>query len=121
MEGFKLSIPTYNANLFPDQVAAGTIPEFGPPYVPMVIREADGARIVLGSHDDDCVHAPEIQIERRPRGWAIFLHPVGGDACAYVYFLDDGRSFLLPENGLGPTPAIEILNHSDKVPEMDAP
>ena len=122
MEEFRLSIPTYNANIFRDQVAAGTLPEFGPPYVPVVIREADGVRIVLGSHDYNCMQAPDIQIERRPRGWAIFLHPVGGgDACGYVYFVDDGRSFLLPENGLGPTPAIEIVNHSDKVPDMDAP
>ena len=42
MEEFRLSIPTYNASLFSDQVAAGTVPEFGPPYVPVVIREAEG-------------------------------------------------------------------------------
>ena len=122
MNEIRLRVPTYNANLFPDQVSAGVVPEFGPPFVPVIIRDAEGIRIVLGSHDYDDKRAPDIQIERRPRGWAIFLHPVGGgDASGYVYFVDDGRSFMLPENGLGPTPAIEIIESGDSVPDMDPP
>ncbi len=122
MEEFRLNVPTYNANLFPAQVAAGNLPEFGPPYVPVVIREAEGIRIVLGSNDYDDMHAPDIQIERRPRGWAIFLRPVGGgDVSGFVYFVDDGRSFLLPENGLGSTPAIEVVEEGAKVPDMEPP
>jgi hypothetical protein len=122
MDEHRLTVPTYNASIFVEQVDADVLPEFGPPHVPVVIREANGIRIVLGSHDYDDQDAPDIQIERRPRGWAIFLHPVGGsDASGYVYFVDDGRSFLLPENGLGPTPSIEVVEREDSVPDMDPP
>lgn len=113
----RFTVPTYNANRFPDEVAAGRMPEFGPPDLPVVIREAEGIRIVLGTHDRDDSAKPDIQIERQPNGWVIFLHPVGGsDASGYVYLRDDGRSFLLPENGLGPTPPIAALQPRDDVP-----
>lgn len=122
MRQFKLNIPTYNASHFPREVASGQLPEYGPPHVPVLVHEAEGVRIVLGSHDHNEMTAPDIQIERRPLGWAIFLHPVGGgDPSGYVYFHADGRSFLLPENGLGPTPKIEVLESADRVPDMEPP
>ncbi len=121
LQELKLLVPTYNAEGFPDEVAKDEMPEFGEPLVPVLIREADGVRIVLGTHDYDC-ETPDIQIERRPNGWAIFLHPLGGsDPSGYVYFLDDGRSFLSPENNFGPTPAIEVLEPHGQVPELDCP
>jgi hypothetical protein len=98
----------------------GAKPDFGEPDVPVLIHEAEGLRIVLGSHDYDDREKPDIQIERRPNGWAIFLHPLGGcDASGYVYFLDDGRSFLVKEKGLGPTEGIKVLEDHETVPEVD--
>jgi hypothetical protein len=88
----------------------------------VLIREADGVRIVLGTHDYEDYEKPDIYIERRPNGWAIFLHPLGGsDPSGFVYFLDDGRSFLAKEFGLGPTPAIEVLEADHKLRELDCP
>jgi hypothetical protein len=117
----KLHVPTYNAGAFPNDVANHTRPEFGEPYVPVVVRPADGVRLVLGSHDYWNSDAPDIQIERRPRGWAIFLHPVGGsDPSGYVYFVDDGRSFVVPESGVA-TPAILMRTSDEAVFEVDGP
>ena len=49
------------------------------------------------SDEGTCTECSAVQVERRPNGWAIFLHPIGGgDPSGYVYFLDDGRSFVLP-------------------------
>jgi hypothetical protein len=74
-------------------------------------------RVVLGSHDPEDP-MPDVQIERRPNGWAIFLHPLGGsDPCAHVYFHDDGRSWLLKEQ-VGPTP--ELIEVEDLPREIDA-
>jgi hypothetical protein len=109
MAQLRVHVPTYYGGAFEDEVARGEKPEFGDPYVPVLAREADGVRIVLGSHDYFDMSKPDIQIERRPKGWAIFLHPeAGGDASGFIYFLDDGRSFVSPENAT--TPAIETLD-----------
>jgi hypothetical protein len=108
MAQLKVHVPTYYGGAFEKEVAEGEKPEFGDPYVPVLAREADGVRIVLGSHDYFDMSKPDIQIERRPNGWAIFLHPeAGGDASGFLYFLDDGRSFVSPENAT--TPAVEML------------
>ena len=57
----------------------------------------------------------------RPNGWAIFLQPVaGGDPCGYVYFIDDGRSYLVPESDFGSTPPIRVLHCNETVPEIDS-
>ena len=90
--------------------------EFDNPHVPVLVRPAEGVRIVLGTRDYEDYHAPDIQIERRPKGWAIFLHPSGGDPSGYVYFLDDGRSFLVRELG---SDAIEVIDDFEVVPELD--
>jgi len=103
----------------PGAVAAR--PEFGDPDVPLLVRSAAGLRIVLGSHDH-YGDAPDIQVERRPHGWAIFLHPVGlSEASGYVYFLDDGRSYLVAEADVGPTVPIRCIRSVEEIPELDRP
>lgn len=117
MDELTLLVPTYNGYAYPDETE-----EFGDPYVPVHVYREDGVRIVLGSDDRENIDAPDINIERRPHGWAIFLHPLGGsDASGYAYFLDDGRSFLVKELGLGPTPVIEIVDSHSDIPGLDAP
>lgn len=92
--------------------------DFGPPLVPVSVHPYDGLRVVLGAHDKEDYSKPDIQIERRPNGWAIFLHPVGGsDSAGVVYFHDDGRSFIDLSRGPSPTPQLEIV--SDVPPEID--
>jgi hypothetical protein len=96
MDHWALEVPTYygarNAAL--DEVAE----DFAPPSVPVLVSEAHGLRIVLGTHDVEDVHMPDIQIERRPNGWAIFIHPDACDPCALIYMMDDGRSYCVVEN-----------------------
>ena len=68
----------------------------------------------------DDMSKPDIQIERRPRGWAIFLHPLGGgDASGLVYFLDDGRSYIVPD-GLA-NDEIRFVQFTEEVPLIDDP
>jgi hypothetical protein len=123
MQELKLSVPTYVANMPAKVTDSDDDPDFCSPYVPVIVREAEGVRIVLGSHDYEDYGMPDIHIERRPNGWAIFLHPLGGgDASGYVYFLDDGRSFLVPEMGYSSNKGgIEILPVHEDVPELDGP
>lgn len=91
---------------------------FGEPAVPIVAYEQDGLRVILGSDDTGNETAPDIHIERRRNGWAIFLHPVGdGDPSGYVYFLDDGRSFVVPDGGS--TPAIAVQSFESVTAELD--
>ena len=116
MPELKLYIPTYYPN--------GAAPNhdgdenFGDPRVPVLIRRADGVRIVLGTHDYWDSDSPDVQIERRMNGWAIFLHPLGGgDASGYIYFTDDGRSFVVPENGA--TSPVAMVAFDAAVAEID--
>lgn len=90
--------------------------EFDNPQVPLLIQIAEGIRVILGTHNENDWNAPDVKIERRPKGWAIFLHPSAGDPCGYVYFLDDGRSFFVKESG--PT-AIELIDDIEVIPELD--
>jgi len=95
--------------------------ESGKPLAPVVVSAGPGGVCIELGTDRFCdTRAPDVQIERRPGGWAIFLHPLGGsDACGVVYFTDDGRSYFQRETDGGPTPAIEIVPTGDKVPEFD--
>jgi hypothetical protein len=121
-EELKLAVPTYVRNLQERKAHTDENPDFGSPHVPVLIHEADGVRIVLGTHDYDDYDTPDIQIERRPNGWAIFLHPLGGvDPSGYVYFLDDGRSFVVPGREHGAAQTIQVIAAQDDVPELDRP
>jgi hypothetical protein len=122
MPELKLYAPTYNRGEFRATEPAEDLPEFGEPSVPVVVRDADGVRIVLGSHDYWAKDMPDVQIERRPGGWAIFLHPVGGsDPSGYVYFLDNGLSYLCPEDAYGGTYPIMTLRDTDSLRRLDEP
>lgn len=90
--------------------------DFSQEKVPVTIFEAEGVKIVLGVESGGEVCKPDVQIERRPNGWAIFLHPLAGcDPCGVVYFHDDGRSFFVHEseyeNG---TPRLEVAKNRPK-------
>lgn len=118
MNELKLSVPTYygHRNAKSDQDGE----DFGEPTMPVLVHEADGIRIVLGSHDRHDHDNAEIQIERRPDGWNIFLYPKGGgDTSGYVSFLDDGRSFVQTDAGPETTPRIRMLRPQDEIPELD--
>jgi hypothetical protein len=120
MNDLKLHVPTYNGRYFAEEVESGRMPEYGVPKLPILIRAAEGIRIVLGTDDYFDKDAPDVQIERQPNGWVLFLHPTSGcDPCGYVYMLDDGRSFLEKESGLGPTEVIKVLEPGDELPEID--
>ncbi len=117
-----IKVPTYNASLFGEEAAKGIVPEFGAPEIPVLIREADGLRIVLGSHEFwDCTK-PDVQIERQPNGWVVFLHPCSGsDPAGYVYFYDDGRCVLLKERPYDKELEIQVLEPGSPVPYFHEP
>ena len=118
---FKLTVPTYNGNYYDKKTLAILSEEYSEPNTSVLVHDAEGVRIVLATHGYNDMEKPDIQIERRPRGWVIFLHPEGGgDPSGYVYFLDDGRSFLMSEQH-GKTPAIEILEPGEELEELDMP
>ena len=93
--------------------------EFDAPWVPVVVRDSQGIRIVLGARllGHTCA---DVQIERRANGWMIFLHPNGGsDPSGYVFFLDDGRSFLVPESDLSATPICRVAKWDEVIADVD--
>jgi hypothetical protein len=90
--------------------------EFDEPLVSVLIGEADGLRLILGTDDPEDDEKPDIHIERRPRGWAFFVHPNAADPVAMIYLLDDGRTFVMPE--LYADPRIEQVY--DIPAELDA-
>lgn len=119
VEEIRLNVPTFNGNFFPTEVEGGEKPEFGDPTVPVLIHKSAGVRVVLGTHNYSDPDKPDIHIERQPNAWAIFLHPLGeGDPCGYLYFLDDGRSFLIKAYEWGTTPAIQVLECGESIPEV---
>ena len=113
----RLLLPTYVGRR--NSVLGMDSDDFGNPYIPVLVHLAEGLRIVLGSQSYEDFDAPDIQIERRPNGWAIFLHPLGGgDPSGCVYFLDHGRSYLLKENSFS-TNAIVVLDSNEEPREVD--
>jgi hypothetical protein len=120
MEQFEMLVPTYYGMMYAKIDPHQNKEDFGEPVVPVLIRHAEGVRVVLGTHDFEDMTQPDIQIERRPQGWAIFLHPNGGgDASGMVYFLDDGRSYILPD-GL-PSDEIRFVQFQEEIPLIDDP
>ena len=84
-------VPTYYPKAAVDQ--------FDKPRVPVSVHESDGLKLILGTPDPLSLEQPDVQIERRAHGWAVFVHPVaGGDPCGAVYFHDDGRSWFVRES-----------------------
>jgi hypothetical protein len=120
MQEFRFSVPSYQARNCTEQVQLREALEFREPFVPVLIRRDNGVRVVLGSHEYEEMRQPDVYIERQPKGWLIALHPsAGGDPSGYVYFLDDGRSFLVKENVVGSTVPIEVLDCHERIPEID--
>lgn len=116
----KLLVPTYNANWFPVSVEAKVLPEFGEPFKKVLVRESDGLRIVLGSHDYHDYDMPDVQIERQPNGWVIFHNPNAGDPCGILYFRDDGQAYLLRELEYGTARKLIVLEPGTNVPGFEA-
>lgn len=113
-------IPTYYGGCAALEALPSSVPEFGEPMSSICASEADGLRIILGAKSYEEIDKPDIKIERRPRGWAIVLHPLGGgDPSGVVFFLDDGRSFLQRELMSGVTPLIQDINDIESVSELD--
>lgn len=119
MEQFEMLVPTYYGMMYAKMDPHENKEDFGEPNVPVLIHHAEGVRVVLGTHDAEDMAKPDIQIERRPNGWAIFLHPIGGSTSGLVYFLDDGRSYLVPD-GL-PNEEIRFVQFTEEVPLIDDP
>jgi hypothetical protein len=71
--------------------------EFDTPRVPIVFSDAAGARLVLGTRDPNEMGYPDVQVERRPGGWAVFINDSAGDVVAHVYIIDNGKVYLHPE------------------------
>ena len=90
----EFSVPTFYGSA---GIANSESEEFREPFVPVLVTRCGGVRLVLGTFDYDDASKPDVHIERRPNGWAVFVHPDGGDPAAFIYILDDGRTFILPE------------------------
>jgi hypothetical protein len=116
IQQFHLRVPTYYGAVKEEVLREFNLPEYGEPETPVLVHSAAGVRVVLGTHKLADWDKPDVQIERRPNGWAIYLNPSGGDPCGCVYFLDDGRSLLLPERGMY---AIEVIHRKSEPPEID--
>jgi hypothetical protein len=95
-ELWRIKVPTYHAAQDPSG------PDCGEPNVPILIGDAEGVRLLLGADDWNDYEKPDIQIERRPHGWMIFVHHNAGDAVGFLIMLDDGRTFYVHEYGADP-------------------
>ena len=118
MPELKIYAKTYYGQIPEEVREARRLGEYDSPEVPVVVRPADGVRIVLGTHDFWDTSFPDIQIERRAGGWAIFLHAVpGDDPSGYVYFLDDGSSYVDIE--YGSSVPLRFLEEEEFPPGLD--
>lgn len=96
------SVPTFHKTKTSDG--------FAEPEVPVTVKLEQGIRLVLGKDDDDSF-VPHILIERRSRGWLVFLHPDGTEeSCGYLFINDNGRSFVIPGNRFGCAEAMECAS-----------
>lgn len=103
---------------------AATIPTYNPesckesePRIPVCIHTDDGICINLGTDDPANRNGPNVQIERRKNGYVVFIRTVAGwDQTCYVYMLDDGRCFVLPENNTrGPGGNTQFIDRKEAV------
>jgi hypothetical protein len=90
-------VPTYVGELTAEERGPGVAPDFGGPSVPVRVSEAAGIRVILGADDERDREKPEIVVERRPHGWAIFINCNGDETVGVIFMLDDGRTMLLRE------------------------
>lgn len=90
-------VPTYVGALTPEERGPGGGPDFAAPSVPVRISDAAGIRLILGTDDEQDRVKPEIVVERRPHGWAIFINCNADETVGVVFMLDDGRTMLLRE------------------------
>lgn len=111
-------IPTYvGAKAAP---AATGHRDFADPIAAIYVSADHNLFIELSPTVGDERIPPNIQIERRPQGWAIHLHPLANsDPSGTVFFLDDGRSFLVIEPGEGPTRPLLVLQGDEDAPALD--
>jgi hypothetical protein len=122
MGNLTVYVPTYYTRVVDPKLGVRAYQEFDEPRIPIVVGFADDLRIVLGSHNPVDANMPNLKIERWPGGWIILLYPLGGeDPSGHVYFLDSGRSFIVPESPLGSTPPIILRHHETEIPEIDRP
>lgn len=122
VEALRLTVPTYYGSAKARYLPSPSTQEFDAPFVPILARSAEGIKLVLGSHDPDDPEAADIQVERRPGGWVIFLNPVpGGDSSGYICMLDDGRSYAVPESGIGTIERLRIRLYLEDVAEVNIP
>jgi len=96
MNAWTIEVPTYYR---PQKRADGKLKSegFATPCVPIVVHEECGVRIALGACDWRQRNTPDIQIERRPNGWAIFVRTGDIDPCALLFILDDARTVCVPQ------------------------
>lgn len=94
-----VTVPTYYDLTLEEYSKRST--EFAEPRVPVAVRAGDGLRIVLGDTSISASGKPDVLIERRVSGWAVYLSLDGGDPTGILYALDDGRSFFQPESNSG--------------------
>jgi hypothetical protein len=114
-EMWKMSIPTYIGSQPHDE--QDNPPDFAEPRVPVLVHESEGIRVLMGTHNWQDWDKPDIQIERRPHGWAVFIHPNAGDPVAFLYMLDNGKTYLMPEKYT--EPALEVID--DTPSDLDTP
>lgn len=123
-EELPLTVPTYYGALPTDQEKGpnytyGGKQEWDDPQMPVLIHAAEGLRAVLGSHDRHDYTVPDVHIERRPHGWALFINSLGGsDTAAVVYIHDDGRSWLVKDRSPS-TPEMELAEDTPREIDYD--
>lgn len=84
------TVPTY----YPKHETAAD--EYTDPLARIDVSDEAGIRLELirpGIEDVDD-KTPSVVVERRAKGWAIFLHADDGDAIGVIRIHDDGRSAL---------------------------
>jgi hypothetical protein len=86
---------------------------FAGPEVSVTVTDDQGMRIVLGDGSEND-NEPDFLIERRPRGWLVWLHPdATDDPAAHLFITDDGKSFVIPGEDFGVTEPIRCMSSQD--------